>query len=116
MSRKTMIINGEEFEVIKPRKYNPVPHEFTPRDCTDIFQAYATPSDSKVFIFQHWLNWAPFKWCTNESVYVSHFCITSHNCQMFCIGFNIYNTETDEFIGVGSITRDHNRIYLAREV
>lgn len=108
-----MVINGEEFEVIKPRKYTPIPQRISRWDCLDIYEAYERPSQYKVSIFNEWREWAPFEWKKDGEYFVTDFRITSHNCFAFVLGFNLYERSTGEFIGTGHITRDHNRIYLA---
>ena len=104
---KTMNINGEVFDVVKPR------HAVTPLfypcgfDSNDIYNHYERPSARKVNIFNYWRNWY------YETQGVTCLFISSANTFQFSLAGNYCDPETGEFIGVLKITAAHNRIYIA---
>lgn len=105
---KLIDINGETFEVIKPRKYKPeyaVPSQW---DYLNIYEAYEKPSAIKVDIWQYWVG---FYGDDNYSFGVPF--ISGKSCFAFTITFNVFDNHTGEWLGIAIITRDHNRIYLA---
>lgn len=105
---KEVKINGEWFEVIRPRKYKPeyaVPSKW---DYLNIYQAYERPSSSKVAIWKYWNSFY------GDDVYKFGIpFIRSRNCFAFTVVFNVFDNSTYEWIGVAVITKDHNRLYLA---
>lgn len=109
MSKKRMEINGEFFEVVKPRKYAVNPVSFSRWDCQDIYAAYDRPSTHKVSIWNYWRNWKD----TCDTHFFTGFRIVSHNTFTFTINANVWDEKTGEFIGIIVITKDYNRIYLA---
>lgn len=103
MSKDYMVINNEFFEIIKPRKYKPVPSNAYPRK---IHECYKAPSVYKVGIFNDWMKWAD----TIKQGMIINFGISSYNSQTFTLTGNYY--ENGEFIGKIKITKAHNRIYI----
>ena len=93
---KTFTINGETFEVIKPRRKV---YAYRGWFCDEyaIFYAYGRPSIYKIGIWRDWVKWA------RNTEGVKSFEITGHNGFQFTIGglyvdengkeFNIYITK-----------------------
>lgn len=105
---KNVKINGEWFEVIRPRKNKPeyaVPSSW---DYTDIYQAYVKPSVYKVDIWNYWNHFYGDKVYSFGVPFIS-----GRNCMTFTVTFNVFDNSTYEWIGVAIITKDHNRLYLA---
>lgn len=105
---KYINIDGEYFEVIKPRKHEVTPVYPTQWDYTDIMQAYVKPSVYKQSIWDYWRSFMG-----DEAHRFGNPFITSRNCFSFTVTFNVYD-ENFDFIGVARITKDYNRLYLAR--
>ena len=106
MSAKTMTINGETFEVIRPRKYDPRVAVEAVKDCAgrDLSYYYDRPSTNKQAIFDEWQEW----YATAENVF--YFGVCSANTFNFSISALL--TDSTGVIGVITITRDHNRVHL----
>lgn len=99
---KTIKINGEIFEVIKPRnKVRPFSGWFS--DESAIFCHYDRPSIYKVNIWKSWLDWA------KRTDGVIAFEITSVNIFQFTIG-GLYTDENGDEYNI-YITKAHNRLY-----
>ena len=104
-------INGEWFEVSRPRKYKPQMIKGDRWTYTGIYAAYDHPSVYKVCIWDEWCNF---------TYHIADECpftfgqpwITSRNTFSFTVAFNVYDRETGDFAGVAVITRDHNRLFL----
>lgn len=103
---KYISIDGEWFEVIKPRKRVVVPVYPTQWDYTDIMQAYDKPSEYKKDVWNYWHDFMGGDGYRFGCPFIS-----SRNCFTFTVMFNVYD-ENFEFVGVARITRDHNRLYL----
>ena len=103
---KTMVINGETFEVIRPRKYDPRAAVEAVKDCAgrDLSYYYDRPSVYKQEVFNEWREW----YATAENVF--YFGVCSANCQTFSISALL--TDGTGIIGVITITRDHNRVHM----
>ena len=103
---KTMTINGIEFEVIHPKKYDPRAAIEAVKDCAhrELSYYYDKPSVWKQDVFEEWREW----YATAENVF--YFGICSANCQTFSISALLTNGVG--VIGIIRITRDHNRVYL----
>lgn len=106
MSTKTMTINGIEFEVIRPRKYDPRAAVEAVKDCAgrDLSYYYDRPSIYKQDVYEEWSEW----YATAENVF--YFGICSANTCQFSISALL--TDSTGVIGVITITRDHNRVHL----
>lgn len=103
---KYISIDGEYFEVIKPRRHEVEIQHRGQWGYVNIWQAYEKPSDTKVAIWEYWYNFFGDE--------THRFCnpfISSRNCFSFTVTFNVYD-ENFDFIGVARITKDHNRLYL----
>lgn len=101
---KTMEINGNVFEVIKPRKH---PVSLTNSHfMRSIYECYDNPSEKKKAIYNKWHRWYLGDWRLSE------FGVISYNTFSFSIGcvFNDADTGVRGFI---VITPCHNRLYLA---
>lgn len=99
---KTININGENFQLIKPRnKINPFSGWFC--DEQAIYMAYERPSIYKVAIWNEWLKWS------RETDGVTAFEITSHNCYMFTIGGEYTDENGQEYVFY--ITPSSNKAY-----
>lgn len=107
---KTQIINGELFEIIKPRKYKPEFVKPNKWDYLEIYEAYETPSKYKVDIWREWVEFC--NTCAEIYRFDTPF-ISSRNTWNFAITVNVFDANTLEWVGVAHITKDHNRIYLA---
>ena len=105
------IIYGEWFEVIKPRRE--VCEVYPTRwDYTDIYQAYDSPSDAKVGIWDYWYHFGIVD-DDNERYHIGVPFISARNTFAFTVTMNVYDIDTYEFVGVMVITANHNRLYLA---
>lgn len=100
---KTLTINGVDFQLINPRKYEVKP--FTGWFCDEnaIFNCYERPSLSKIRIWNDWLKWA------RDTEGVFGFEILSYNCMQFTIGGGYKDEKGKEYVIY--ITKAHNRIY-----
>ena len=110
---KTEKIYGETFEVYKVKDIK----EFFPDfryHYLDIYSAYDKPSEIKCAIWDYWKNFGLF---SNEKskYWIGIPVITSRNCFMFTITFNVYDIETNEFVGIAKITKEHNKLYLKED-
>lgn len=103
---KTMRINGETFEVIRPRKY-PV-RLSNPHYLRDLYDCYDSPSAAKQSIYNEWYEWY------RSDDRLSEFGITSYNTFSFSLGCVFIDDETG-VQGYIAITPAHNRIYIAGE-
>ena len=103
---KTMTINGVEFEVIHPKKYDPRAAVEAVKDCAgrDLSYYYGRHSDRKQRIFDEWREW----YATAGNVF--YFGICSANTCQFSISALL--TDSTGVIGVITITRDHNRVHM----
>lgn len=101
---KYMNINGQTFEVIKPRKY-PVSltNKYYLRGLSD---CYEKPSVHKQAIYDEWYEWY------RSDIRLSEFGITSYNTFMFTIGCIFTDEETGER-GYIKITPAKQVIYMA---
>ena len=108
---KTEVINGEVFEVSKPRKYKPVMVVPSRWNYSSIYEAYDRPSVYKVGI---WQDWCDFTYHVADDCHYTFGqpWITSRNTFAFTVSFNVYDLETYEWVGVAVITKDHNRLFL----
>lgn len=104
---KTMTINGIEFEVIHPRKYDPRADVEAVKDCAgrDPAYYYDRPSTCKQEIFNDWLDWYA------DAENVSHFGICSASTNAFSISALLHD-DAGDVIGVITITKAHYRIYM----
>ena len=104
---KTMTINGIEFEVIRPRKYDPRAAVEAVKDCAgrDLSYYYAKPSACKNTLYHFWSCWAA------RAENVSHFGVCSANNFQFSNSALLHN-DAGDVIGVITITRAHNRVHL----
>lgn len=104
---KYMEINGEIFEVIKPRKrYLKEAIERLAREPRkDLYSHYEKPSKVKIGIWNAWVDWAL------ESP-VDCITVTSASTFQFTISAILYDPETDADLGLIRITKCHNRVYL----
>ena len=104
---KYMEINGMDFEVIKPRKWNvkAAIERLAREPRKDLYSHYERPSAKKVGIWNKWLDWAL------ESP-VNALTVSSASPFQFTINGILYNPETDEDIGLLHITKAHNRLYI----
>ena len=102
-----MTINGETFEVIKPRKFDvrKAIERLSRNTRKDLYAHYEKPSKKKIEIWHNWLDWA-------LETPVDCFNVTSANTQQFTIEGVLYDEETGEDIGLICITKSHNRLYL----
>lgn len=108
---KTQKLYGETFEIIHPKI--PVSYAYPSQwDYLSIETAYDRPSQAKREI---WAYWQEFGKAASDSVEPYVFgipFISSRNCFAFSVTMNVFDAETQEFVGVAYITRDHNRLYL----
>ena len=104
---KTMTINGIEFEVIRPRKYNPRAAVEAVKDCAGrgLSYYYDRPSVWKQDVFEEWREW--YTGAEN----ISHFGVCSANAQQFSISALLHD-DAGDVIGVITITKAHNRIHM----
>lgn len=104
---KTMIINGETFEVIHPRKYNPRAAVEAVKDCAGrgLSYYYGRYSDRKQRIFDEWREWYA------GAEHVSDFGVCSANTCSFSISALLLD-EYGNVVGVITITKAHNRIHM----
>ena len=106
MSSKYMNINGEAFEVIHPRKYDPRAAVEAVKDCAgrELSYYYDRPSVHKQEVFNEWREW----YATAENV----FCFGVCSANTFNFSISALLTDSTGVIGVITITRDHNRVHL----
>lgn len=98
--KKTININGVDFEVLKPRNsVKPFKGNFGAPD--EIYQCYDRPSRYKVGIWEDWYNWA----LATDGV--RRFEITSYNCMQFTIR-GLYEDENGDLYNL-VITKMHNK-------
>lgn len=111
MSKRNMYLYGETFEVVFPRDEV---QSITPGmwDYTDIYQAYERPSCHKVSIWNYWREFGLRGSDPDAPYYFGYPVITSRNCFMFTVCFNVYDVDTMEFVGIARITRDNQKLYL----
>lgn len=104
---KYMKINGETFEVIKPRKWNvrEAIERLAREPRKDLYSHYEKPSALKVSIWHEWVDWAL------ESP-VNALTVSSASPFQFTISGILYDPETLEDIGLIHITKAHNWLYL----
>ena len=104
---KTMTINGETFEVIHPRKYNPRAAVEAVKDCAGrgLSYYYGRHSTYKQEVFDEWREW--YAGADN----VSDFGICSANTNTFSISALLHD-DADDVVGVITITKAHNRVHL----
>lgn len=104
---KYMKINGETFEIIKPRNWNvkEAIERLAREPRKDLYSHYEKPSKAKIGIWNAWVDWAL------ESP-VNCLTVTSANTWQFTISAVLYDPETDEDLGLIHITSAHNRLYL----
>ena len=83
---KTIDINGVNFTIYKPRKYQPKREAFESSDGMDLYNFYERPSDTKQAIWHFWDMWA------RDTKDVLTFGVCSANCFRFGIsGTLIYD-------------------------
>lgn len=104
---KTMMINGELFEVIRPRKYNPATAVEAVKDCAGrtLDYYYQTCSSFKRGIYAEWREWYA------DATNVTHFGVCSANTNTFSISALLHD-DSGEVVGVITITKCHNRVHL----
>ena len=100
---KFMKINGETFQVIKPRNHKPALNN--PYYLRDLWDCYDHPSYSKQVVYNKW-----YKWCISDDR-LSEFGITSYNTFSFVLGC-VFNDPETGVAGYISITPAHNRLYI----
>ena len=101
-----MVINGETFEVIRPRKYDPRAAVEAVKDCAGrgLSYYYGRHSNRKQHIFDEWREW----YATAENVF--YFGVCSANTFNFSISALL--ADDTGITGVITITRDHNRVHM----
>lgn len=100
---KYMEINGERFQVIKPRNHNPA--LTNPFYLRDLWGCCKCPSERKLRIYDYWYVWY------RSDDRLSEFGITAYTCQSFTIGC-VFQDDDTGVAGYISITPKHNRIYI----
>lgn len=100
---KYMDINGERFQVIKPRNHKPA--LANPYFMRDLWDCYERPSGTKEAIYNEWYDW----YKTDDRL--SEFGVTSYNTFSFTLGCVFDDPETG-VAGYISITPAHNRLYI----
>ena len=102
--RKTISINGIEFELYKPDSCIGV--RFVSGAVYDeIYEVYDRPSYYKVEVWHEWCRWC-FACCHGDIPCTLR--ISSHNCMQFSIsGFVLFEGHTYKIW----ITRNHNRAF-----
>lgn len=104
---KTMVINGETFEVIHPRKYNPRAAVEAVKDCAgrELSYYYDRPSVHKQEVFNEWREWYA------DAEHVSDFGVCSANTSSFSISA-LLRDDAGDVVGVITITKAHNRVHM----
>ena len=99
---KLLEIHGKNFELIRPKQlsdYDKVAFHSRP----DLFDYYEKPSQTKIAIWEDWIEW----FCNTRGI--SNYYISSANCMQFTITASYRDNENNKYIMV--ITKEHNRIY-----
>ena len=101
-----MIINGERFEVHKPRKNKLALDEIMERlhrtySDTTVYDCYERPSEAKVNIYKEWKQWA------DNTPNVLYFEVSSYNCMQFTLSALYHDVENEAWFSL-YITREHN--------
>ena len=104
---KTMVINGETFEVIHSGKTQGfINYHLRNYDERDLFDYYDKPSYIKQRIFNDWYDWYL------DTYGVDKLEVVSASTFKFTIGALWLDPDTLEIIGYIRITDAHNRLYL----
>lgn len=102
--KKTLVVNGEYFEIVKAyRDFEPTHLYFTLDDC------YTSYSVRKKNAFNYWRNWFSE---LNDSIFNG---VISHNCNFFTVGGYLFNAHTEygDFDIHFHITHAHNYAYFS---
>lgn len=104
--KKYIELNNETFEVKKVKgKLHPNTYIRGLGDC------YAKPSSIKQEIYNDWRKWY-FDTNMNLSFYrLRHFTINSYNVNMFTLSIDVYDLETDKFIGELYISKTRHEFW-----
>lgn len=104
--KKTITINGEEFELCNATTVNRHDRFITGAAYDEIYDVYDRPSSAKVNIWHAWCNW-----CSecNAKIGACGLRISGHNCNQFSISGNV---TFEGHVYHLWITRDHNRAYI----
>ena len=107
MSAKTMTINGIEFEVIHPRKYDARAAVEAVKDCAGrtLDYYYGRCSECKRSVYAGWREWYA------DAPNVTHFGVCSANTNTFSISALLHD-DSGEVVGVITITKCHYRVHL----
>ena len=100
---KYININGEQFQVIKPRKNKPTLEN--PYFMRTLLDCYEKPSHRKRGIYNAWYEW----YRTDDRL--SEFGITSYNTYSFSLRC-VFHDEEQNVHGLVSITPANNIIYV----
>lgn len=99
---KLLEINGKNFELITPKQlpnYDRV--AFGSR--YDLFDYYKNPSDTKIAIWEHWIEW----FCMTDGI--TNYYVSGANSMQFTITASYKDSDGNKYIMY--ITRSHHRIY-----
>lgn len=103
---ETMTINGERFEVRKPRKHKLALDEIMMRlhrtySDTTVYDCYGRPSQAKVDIYETWRQWA------DNTPNVLYFEVSSYNTFQFTLSALYHDVDNEEWYQL-DITSAHN--------
>lgn len=97
-------LNNEIFEVKK------VKSKLRPLRLRDLLDCYNKPSNSKISIYNYWVNWLMKLNDISTDMHFNPMTVISYNTMMFTLGCDVYNNE-NKLIGQLYITKTRQEFW-----